>query len=150
MEVRVAEKTRGSHRTVTKRVLNEALFSHSCPAAMTRFRFQNLSYRCSGIWIGTGAGSTGAMRSAGGEQFPANSRWLQAIIRESYEDPEAPVGAPRCTMSHEDGTFVLKSMTDEATLYLDGPHMQVPIWYENRMIFRIGEPLRLVVPDGRE
>lgn len=146
MEVRVAERSKGPHRTVTQRVLNEALFSHTCPAAMTRFSFRNEFYKSSGIWIGTGAGSTGAMRSAGGEQFAASSRWLQAIVRERYQDPlAAPSDAPKCTMSHENGTFVVKSLTDEATLYLDGPHMQVPIWYENRMIFRLGESLRLVV-----
>jgi NAD+ kinase len=140
MEVYVAERANSRPHLVSRRVLNEALFSHRCPAAMTRFEFDGVSYRCSGIWVGTGAGSTGAMRSAGGEVFSPTSRWLQAIVRERYSDEPTD----DCTMSHEDGTFRLKSETDEGVLYLDGPHMQVPIWYENRLVFGIGEPLRLV------
>lgn len=146
MEVRVARRANTKRRVVSSRVLNEALFSHRCPAAMTRFEFdgfgQTLSFRCSGIWVGTGAGSTGAMHSAGGEVFPPGSRWLQAIVRENYSHDHFL--ASNCTMSHEDGTFTLKSETDEGVLYLDGPHMQVPIWYENRIVFGIGDPLRLV------
>lgn len=34
---------------VSKRVLNEALFSHSCPAAMTRMVFEAKRYDCSGL-----------------------------------------------------------------------------------------------------
>ncbi len=82
------------------------------------------------------------MRSAGGEVFPSDSRRLQAIVRENYSRDHFL--ASHCTMSHEDGTFTLKSETDKGVLYLDGPHMQVPIWYENRVVFGIGEPLRLV------
>jgi NAD+ kinase len=133
---------------IHNRVLNEALFSHTCPAAMTRFSLmvddgpnhvKPVSYRCSGVWIGTGAGSTGALNSAGGELMPRWSTQLQAVIREPYS------GQSGGTVRGISSEYEIKSETEQATLYIDGPHSQVPVWYGDYVQFRISsESLKLV------
>lgn len=125
---------------VSKRVLNEALFSHTCPAAMTRLTLGKDRFACSGVWIGTGAGSTGAIASAGGTILDPTSRWLQAVIREHCG--AKPGKSP--TFLHSN--FVLTSKTPDATLYLDGPFLRVPVSYDEKVTFKVSpDHLSLVV-----
>lgn len=71
------------------RVLNEALFCHASPAATSRYILQiddriQEDQRSSGLWVGPAAGSTAAMRSAGGEVLPLGSAKIQYVVREPY------------------------------------------------------------------
>jgi NAD+ kinase len=130
-------------RVVHKRVLNEALFSHACPAAMTQFSLMAdhedpERYRCSGVWIGTGAGSTGALGSAGAEHQELGCPFFQAVVREPYG--VSPIG-PRTLRA---GIFQLQSETNQATLYIDGPYLQIPVRYGDFVSFQDGESLKLV------
>lgn len=126
---------------VSSRVLNEALFSHVCPAAMTKFILGKERYGCSGIWVGTGAGSTGAMRSAGGTSYPPENKLLQAIIREPYRGP----GETLNRFLSGKG-FKLVSRVSDGILYLDGPFIQYRVGYEQRVDFRVStEPLSMVL-----
>jgi NAD+ kinase len=120
---------------VCKRVLNEALFCHSCPAVMSRMTFEGNKYRCSGAWVGTGAGSTGAIKSAGGKRLGLGSDKLQAIIREESGDGKTRfIGGP----------FKLISEMTDAVLYIDGPYLQIPVSLGDTVTFRVsGEPLLL-------
>jgi NAD+ kinase len=123
------------------RVLNEALFSHICPAAMTKFILGKVRYGCSGLWVGTGAGSTGAMMSAGGTSYAPESKYLHAIIREPYKGSGE-------TLTHflEGKSFKLVSKVRDGILYLDGPFLKFPVEYEQRVDFRVSpEPLSLVL-----
>ncbi|MEZ4302634.1 MAG: NAD(+)/NADH kinase, partial [Polyangiaceae bacterium] len=83
---RMAVRVNG--KTVTERVLNEALYCHSSPAATTRYilRLGDIEeeQKSSGFWIGPAAGSTAAQRSAGGRILPLSSRKLQLVVREPY------------------------------------------------------------------
>ena len=126
---------------VARRILNEALYSHTCPAAMTRVVHSKVRYACSGLWVGTGAGSTGALRSAGGKVAPLRSQLLQTVIREPFETgKKGPVVL--CKKRFE---FVGK--TADATLYLDGPFLRVPVSFDQTMEFVVSEePLTLVGP----
>jgi NAD+ kinase len=129
-------------QVVSKRVLNEALFSHTCPAAMTRFSEGKTRYACSGMWVGTGAGSTGAIKSAGGEVLPIGSKLLQAVIREPFDHPDGK------TISTVDHKFKFTSKTADATLYLDGPFLRVPVGFDQTMRFtQSPEPLRMIGPE---
>lgn len=124
--------------SVTKRVLNEALLSHACPAATSKFMLRRTMYRCSGAWIGTGAGSTGAIHSAGGEIRPLTSKLLQAIVREPYGTDDDPSGL----IGHQ---FQVISRMTEAFLYIDGPFLQVPVGLGDRVTFRVSsQPLTLI------
>jgi NAD+ kinase len=110
------------------RVLNEALFCHSSPAATSKYILAAVSPRgrryeeeqkSSGIWIGPAAGSTAAQRSAGGRVLPLTSTQLQYVVREPY----TPLGH---RLRHvqglvEDGGFVeLRNKMRTSRLYLDG------------------------------
>lgn len=128
-------------QVLSSRVLNEALFSHACPAAMTKFVLGKERYGCSGLWVGTGAGSTGAMRSAGGGVFQPYSKDLQAIVREPY----SPNGD--FIPSHFNGSrFKLISKISDGVLYLDGPFLKFPVKYQQRVDFVTStDPLSLIL-----
>jgi NAD+ kinase len=112
--------------------LNEILVSHQVPAAMTRYRIEVNGYKeehwNSGLWISTAAGSTGAIRSAGGRRLPLGSGAIQYLPREPYRRPEVtyrltggllPAGA----------AISLSSMMREGMLYVDGQHFKIPFAY---------------------
>jgi NAD kinase len=129
-------------QVVNGRVLNEALFSDSCPAAMTRVAQGKTRYACSGLWIGTGAGSTGAIQSAGGEVMPIRSRHLQTVVRE-------PCGIERGkrALHWKRPRFEFVSKTVDATLFLDGSFLRVPVGFDQKMLFTLSpEPLRMIGP----
>ena len=69
-------------------VLNDLLVAHANPAAMTSYILDIVSVsepqRSSGLWIATAAGSTAAIRAAGGRILPLRSRKLQYLVREPY------------------------------------------------------------------
>lgn len=127
-------------KVISRRVLNEALFSHTCPAAMTRLTLDKTRYACSGVWVGTGAGSTGAIASAGGTTLSPVSKNLQAVIREHC-------GAkPGTSPSFLKPGFTLVSKTPDATLYLDGPFLRVPVGFDERVSFSVSpDHLSLVI-----
>lgn len=126
---------------VAERILNEALYSATCPAAMTRVAHGKDRYACSGLWIGTAAGSTGAIRSAGGKVLPLRSPLLQTIVREPCE-LEDTGHIVLCKKRFE---FVSK--TADSTLYFDGPFLRVPVGFDQVMVFEPSdEPLRMVGP----
>ncbi len=70
---------------VHTRVLNDVLFCHECPAATTRYLLKRgdleESQMSSGLWAGPAAGSTAAVRSAGGRVLPIGSQKLQFVVR---------------------------------------------------------------------
>jgi NAD+ kinase len=124
MEVRVNGEVVGT------RVLNDVLFSHLCPASTTRYVLQvgdeveeQLS---SGVWVCTAAGSTAAVRAAGGKAMRSGSRRLQFIVREpgplsaagGLHSPKLVRGFAAC-----DCQISIRSKTSTARLYLDGPHV---------------------------
>jgi NAD+ kinase len=126
-------------RILSNRVLNEALFSHACPAAMTKFVLGTERFNCSGIWVGTGAGSTGVMKSAGGIAYEPEAKILEAVIREPYN------AHPFYARSHSSRVFKLISKIDDGVLYLDGPFLKFPVSYQQRVDFRISlEPLTMI------
>lgn len=126
-------------KVISRRVLNEALFSHTCPAAMTRLNLGTDRFACSGVWVGTGAGSTGAIASAGGKTMSPTSKSLQAVIREHCR--AKPGASPTWLKS----AFTLVSKTHDATLYLDGPFLRVPVSFDEKVTFSVSpEYLSLV------
>ena len=110
-------------RLRTKRVLNEVLYSHSTPAATSRYILHVGAHReeqrSSGIWIGPAAGSTAAVHSAGGRVLPLNSSKLQLVVREPY----SPYGKYKLqkVVVDQKATISVQSKMDDAALYLDGP-----------------------------
>jgi NAD+ kinase len=110
------------------RVLNEALFSHSIPAAVSRYILEHRGVheeqRSSGFWIGTAAGSTGAIRSAGGRVLALGSKQLQLVVREPY----TPFGthiAMRRIIVNQSEVLQVRTKMDRAVLFLDGPFRRI-------------------------
>jgi NAD+ kinase len=141
----------------SKRVLNEALVCHPHPAATSRFSVnfsasrpgtplfvtdgweQNMS---SGVWVGPPAGTTGAMRSAGGDVLPIESSQLQFVSRETIDGRTRKIVTP--------GMVSLRVKTDVAAVYMDGPFRQADLRLGQEVDFRLSEePLTVVGLDGR-
>ncbi|MGH7272455.1 MAG: NAD(+)/NADH kinase [Polyangiaceae bacterium] len=117
-------------RRLLNRVLNEALFCHSCPAATSRYILRieegaggaQEEHKSSGLWVGPAAGSTAAQRSAGGSVLPLTSSSLQYVVREPYRPNGEP---PRMRMGlvGESNVLSIKSRMRQARVFLDGEHL---------------------------
>jgi NAD+ kinase len=135
-------------RTRSRRILNEALFCHACPAATCRYI---LSYggaqeeqRSSGFWIGPAAGSTAAQLSAGGRVLPLASRKLQLVVREPFEPPGHRCHLRRLVVSPTE-TVSAKSKMQQGCLFLDGPYLRVPVRLGEVVTFSAdGDPLQVL------
>ena len=138
---------------LTKRVLNDALFAHSSPAATTRYvlrhehtdgRASEEEHKSSGIWIGPPAGSTAAQLSAGGRVMPIGSKRLQYVVREPYLPPEGSYRHVRGLVDPGE-TLVIISKIREGRVYMDGPHHARDVRMGARLTFRRSdEPLSLL------
>lgn len=136
-------------RRVYGRVLNDVLFSHECPASSARYilRLGDLEEKqmSSGIWIGTAAGSTAAIRSAGGRVLPPGSKRLQFIVREPYGMDGRRRYALVKGFVPPGRKLKLRNFMDEARIYIDGPHVVLPVSLGETVEFSLSdEPLHLL------
>lgn len=130
------------------RVLNDALFCHLSPAATSRyalaFRGRREEHKSSGVWIATPAGSSAAIRSAGGRLLAVGSSQLQFVVREPYT-----VGKPRYRVLKgvwgEGEQLRIQNHMRTGRLYLDGPHVWKAVEIGSWLRFsRSHEPLSLL------
>lgn len=135
-------------RVRSRRVLNEALFCHSVPAATSRYI---LSYgrireeqRSSGLWIGPAPGSTAAQHSAGGRVLPLESRQLQFVVREPYLAFGRTYRLLREVV--EPGhTVSVKSKMQSGLIFLDGPYKRIAVRLGEVVTFGLSdEPLQVL------
>ena len=111
---------------VTTRALNDALFCHTNPAMMTRYFLESdkaaEEQMSSGVWVSTAAGSTAAIRSAGGFTMPHDSMNIQFLVREPYQ----PSGR-RLQNIHgfvkPGEAIAIKSKIEEGCVWVDGSHV---------------------------
>jgi NAD+ kinase len=135
-------------RLVSRRVLNEALFCHETPAAASRYilrygrvREEQLS---SGFWVGTAAGSTGVVRSAGGKVLPLSSESLELVVREPFAGAGTPYRMIRL-IAPPDRTIEAISKMRDACLFLDGPFLRIAVRLGDKVGFGVSEePLRVL------
>ncbi len=135
-------------RVRSRRVLNEALYCHVSPAATSRYIVRigrrSEEHRSSGFWVGTGAGSTAAQRSAGGRVLPLTSRALQLVVREPYAAPGERFELLRSVVDPP-GRIVVKSKMLEACMFLDGPYKRVDLGLGEQTVFSLSpEPLTVI------
>ncbi len=127
-------------------VLNEVLFAHVCPAAVSRYAMRigedTEDQKSSGVWIATGAGSTAAIRSAGGVlMHPADPR-VQFLVREPYRWGDVPLIFDKGLV---EPPLFLECKTRTAAAYLDGHREQVDLGIGDWVrVDRHPNPLRLV------
>ncbi|MEZ4256613.1 MAG: NAD(+)/NADH kinase [Polyangiales bacterium] len=135
-------------QVLTRRVLNDLLFSHRIPAATTRYLLAcggaEEEHKSSGVWVGTAAGSTAAMRSAGGDVLPIDSDELQFVVREPYVGDGSCLRMTKGRIPAGDA-LEIRSQTPTGAVYFDGPYREhtVPMGAVLRMS-RSEEPLHLL------
>ncbi len=132
--------------------LNDVLLAHKVPAETTRYQIELAGvaqdHKSSGIWVATAAGSTAAIRSAGGMVLPIDSPRLQYKVRELMT--WAVQGSP-LSGGCFDGTLTVTSRMLTGALYIDGSHLKVGFGYGDRIDFRPApRPLGWIAPPGFE
>lgn len=108
-------------------ILNDVLIAHENPAAVTKAMVQVSrdgepeSQKSSGIWISTAAGSTAAIRSAGGYVMPLGSNDMQYLVREPCPPNVGAYKHLKGIRPVEDFFEIISRMRN-GRIYLDGPH----------------------------
>jgi len=129
-------------RVVSRRVLNEVLFCHETPAAASRYILQNEKrsepHVSSGFWVGTAAGSTGAIHSAGGEVLPLTSRTLQLVVREPIIAARRKYRMTRVLVPEGHEITAISKMHD-ARIFLDGPYKRAPVRLADKVAFSLSD-----------
>lgn len=125
--------------------MNDLLVTNRHPATMSRYDFfsgtKTERHASSGMWISTAAGSTAAIRSAGGSVMPLSQDWVQYVVREPYDLGDARFPLQKGVVNPND-TFRVKSLMDGA-IYMDGPFIEIPFPTGTELEIIPAEPLRV-------
>jgi len=109
--------------------LNDVLVCHSNPAAMSRYALKigrtREEQRCSGIWIATPVGSSGAIQSAGGKVMSHTAKKIQYMPRELYWGGKWRYRLTGGILSARQGATVI-SLMRQGKIYVDGTHFEFP------------------------
>lgn len=129
-------------------VLNDVLITHSIPAATSRYVLRINGYeenhRSSGIWISTAAGSTAAIRSAGGFPLEIESESIQYIVREFYDRGSNKFRLLGGVYNFSDNIEIISQMR-LGRIYIDGPYFDYPFTVGDKLTFHKSEyPLQLL------
>lgn len=135
-------------KPLSRRILNDMLFSHQCPGATTRYilQFDGITeeHKSSGIWVGPAAGSTAAQHSAGGRVLPLGSRKLQFVVREPYTGDGRRYDLTKGIVD-PGGVLSMRSKMVHGRLYLDGPHREHQVELGQELTIQLSdEPLQLL------
>ena len=141
-----------NHTLLPFYALNDILIAHSNPAAMASYILCvdgiSETQRSSGIWIATAAGSTAAIRSAGGHVMPLRSQKRQYRVREAYTSNDRPYQLLH-GMLPPGVSFELTSRMRRGRLFLDGPHLRYHLGLGDTVSVTLAPtPLQLVGING--
>ena len=104
--------------------------------------------RSSGLWIATAAGSTAAIRAAGGRILPLRSRKLQYLVREPYHGDRCRYRLRKGIIGPET-PLAVTSKTRRGRLFLDGPHLRFSLGLGDVLtVTTAATPLRVLGLDG--
>ncbi len=112
--------------------VNEVLFTNQHPAGTSRYRLmvngKSEDHKSSGVWIATAAGSSAAIRAAGGQVVSRTSLDMQYLVREPFLG-----GKKKSKLTHgfvKPGKKIrIVANTLTPALYVDGVQGQIPIAY---------------------
>src|SRR5262249_21625534 len=125
--------------TLPELVLNEVLVTHSNPAATSRYflEMNNIreEQRSSGMWIGTPAGSTGSLRSAGCPVMDITAQQYQYIVRVPCIRPGEKWQLLRGVLGPDTETQIVSQMRT-GRLYIDGQHIDYDFGLGDELIIR--------------
>lgn len=133
--------------------LNDVLFAHRVPAETSRYCLVIDDARqrqaSSGIWVATAAGSTAAIRSAGGDVTPLTDRRLQFRVRELL--PLAVPAAHPLIGGMVERRLEVVCQIPRGVLYVDGGHHSVVVGYGDRITLQPSQrPMPWVAADDVE
>ena len=139
-------------RPLTHPALNDILLAHENPAATSSYVIrvdgEEEKHVSSGVWVSTAAGSTAAIRAAGGVRQPLLSRDLQYLVRELYR---APGSSLRLTGGIVSDSLEFVSRMYEGAVFLDGHRLRHAIGYADRIVVRAhAHPLCIYLFDRRQ
>jgi len=129
-------------------VLNDILITDRNAAATSKYILKVSSHveahRSSGIWVSTPAGSTAAIRSAGGIVLPLGSRLLQYMVREPCLPPRGRYNLLGGVQPIEAGLSLVSRM-QTGGVFLDGPHASFDLNFGDRVeVLDTASPLVLL------
>jgi NAD+ kinase len=121
-------------RTRPELALNDVLVAHPSPASLSRVAFsvdggKPEIQRSSGIWISTAAGSTAAIRAAGGRRMPLSSKRLQFLVREPYDWP----ARARLKHGYASTAIDVRVLMNDANLWVDGVRTRIELELGDRV-----------------
>ncbi len=140
-------------RLISTRVLNDALYCHESPAATSRYILEHDGKQerqmSSGVWVGPAAGSTAALRSAGGKVLPIGSQKLQFVVREPYKGVDHKSELIKGMVAPGEDLRITSRMT-KGRLFLDGTQKVHAVGIGDRVRMELSdEPLTLLGLKGR-
>ena len=129
-------------------VLNDILICHSNPAAMSRYNLKigkvEEEQRSSGIWISTAAGSTGAIKSAGGKVISPVSFQYQYKPRELYNFKSKKYRLVGSILNLNQAAEVI-SLMQQGKIYIDGSHNYLKFNFGSRaLVSKSSYPLKVI------
>jgi NAD+ kinase len=135
-------------RLISTRVLNDALYCHESPAATSRYILEHAGNQerqmSSGVWVGPAAGSTAALRSAGGKVLPVGSQKIQFVVREPYRGVDNRYELIKGLVSPGEAVEITSRMT-KGRLFLDGTQKVHAVGIGDRVRMNLSdEPLTLL------
>ncbi|MFQ5457330.1 MAG: NAD(+)/NADH kinase [Myxococcota bacterium] len=129
-------------------VLNDVLFSHELPAAMSRYEIRvggaREEQKSSGVWIAAPAGGGAGTGSAGGRKLPLGSRKFQFVVREPYRHAGHPCRLRRGILGPGE-SLRIESHIGQGRIFIDGPHVSRAVPFGS--LLRVGlspHPLRVL------
>jgi len=133
---------------ISTRVLNDALYCHESPAATSRYILnyggEQERQMSSGVWVGPAAGSTAAIRSAGGKVLPIGSQKIQFVVREPYRGVDNKYRLIKGMVSRGAALEIASRMT-KGRIFLDGTQKVYSVGIGDRVRMALSdEPLTLL------
>ncbi len=130
------------------KVLNDLLICTANPAGTSRYILkvgpQKEAQMSSGVWVGTAAGSTAAIYSAGGRVLPADGKRFQFVAREVYQKKYGPRRLLKGLLSPNQ-TLEMISYMREGLIFIDGANLVVPFRVGDKLKVRISsQPLKVI------
>lgn len=123
-------------------VLNEVLVAHSNPAGTSRYIVRidekEEEQRSSGLWIGPPPGSTGAIKSSGGEVLNITDQRWQYVVREPWTRPGQHFSFTKGKLSRSQKMDIISQMRTGA-LYIDGQHIEYPFALGDELTVRVAQ-----------
>lgn len=108
--------------------LNDVLICHQNPAAVSRYYLSigNIKeeQRSSGLWVAAPAGSSGAIRSAGGKILNITEKKFQYMPRELYRGVNPPYRFKGGVLAGGQ-TIKVASLMHDGNVFVDGTHVQL-------------------------